>query len=551
MSYLVLARKYRPQTFDEVVQQDHISRTLTNAISAGRVAHAILFSGPRGTGKTTIARILAKAMNCKEGPTRVPCNVCRSCTEITSGNAVDVYEIDGASNNSVDQIRDLRDNVKYMPAHSLYKIYIIDEVHMLSIAAFNALLKTLEEPPGHVMFIFATTEPQKIPITILSRCQQHDLRRIDVASITDHLGMICQKEGCDMAGESLTLIAREAGGSMRDALSLLDQVLACVDDSVTDDQVIDILGVVDRKTIFDFSNALINGNVPDMLELVDVVYGRGHDLKKLYGDLIEHFRNLLVTKLGKNVGKLVDLPAGEIERMQVQVADVSPVFLNQVFDLLFREEKTIRFSGQPRLALEMVCLKLMQISPALPIDMLIEKLDRLRLEIAGEPGSVVKKALPVQAVREPARPVAGDAIKIPKKKAAAAPQPEDRPAHPESAWERLVAAVSKKHPALGPTLAKGTLEKMSDDKMVITVEGNGFAANMINKNMAAIKAICRDLFEKDMNVELSVVQNQNNDKIKKKKEESRAKQDALSHPLVADALEIFDGKIVDVKMVGK
>jgi len=227
MSYLVLARKYRPQTFAEVVEQGHITRTLTHAISAGRMVHAVLFSGPRGTGKTTVARILAKAMNCEKGPTPDPCNICRSCREITAGSAVDVYEIDGASNNSVDQIRDLRENLRYMPAHSQYKIYIIDEVHMLSIAAFNALLKTLEEPPAHVMFIFATTEPQKIPVTILSRCQRHDFRRIPIESMTQHMEMISSKEGIRIPSESVWLIAREAGGSMRDALSLLDQVMAC------------------------------------------------------------------------------------------------------------------------------------------------------------------------------------------------------------------------------------------------------------------------------------------------------------------------------------
>jgi len=183
MSYLVLARKYRPQTFDEVVQQEHVTRTITNAIESDRVAHAILFAGPRGTGKTTIARILAKAMNCEGGPNAVPCNTCRSCTEITAGSSTDVFEIDGASNNGVDQIRELRENIKYMPVHSTFKIYIIDEVHMLSTPAFNALLKTLEEPPAHIMFLMATTEPRKIPVTILSRCQRHDLKRMDLSAM--------------------------------------------------------------------------------------------------------------------------------------------------------------------------------------------------------------------------------------------------------------------------------------------------------------------------------------------------------------------------------
>ncbi|WP_054701283.1 DNA polymerase III subunit gamma/tau [Desulfosarcina cetonica] len=225
MGYLVLARKYRPQTFDAVVGQQHVTQTLKNAIKAGRVAHAILFSGPRGTGKTTVARILAKAMNCETGPTETPCNHCRSCMDITAGRGVDVFEIDGASNNSVEQVRELRDNSRYMPAHSRFKIYIIDEVHMLSIAAFNALLKTLEEPPAHVMFLFATTEAHKIPITILSRCQRHDLKRIDLAAVVGHMESLCRQESVAISTNNLWRIARESGGSMRDALSLLDQIL--------------------------------------------------------------------------------------------------------------------------------------------------------------------------------------------------------------------------------------------------------------------------------------------------------------------------------------
>ena len=266
MSYLVLARKYRPQTFDRVIEQDHVTRTLSNAISADRVAHAVLFAGPRGTGKTTVARILAKAMNCKEGPIPAPCNKCRSCREITSGNAVDVFEIDGASNNSVDQVRELRDHIKYMPAHSMYKIYIIDEVHMLSMPAFNALLKTLEEPPPHVMFIFATTEPQKIPITILSRCQRHDFRRLSLKSMIEHMAYISQEENFKIPQESLVLIGQEATGSMRDALSLLDQVLSCFKGSVSHDQILEILGVIDRKYVFDLCDTILRGDIAGILD---------------------------------------------------------------------------------------------------------------------------------------------------------------------------------------------------------------------------------------------------------------------------------------------
>jgi DNA polymerase-3 subunit gamma/tau len=330
MSYIVFARKYRPQTFEEVIKQEHVSKTLANAISSNRVSHAILLSGPRGTGKTTVARILAKAMNCKNGSTPVPCNSCRSCTDIISGSSADVLEIDGASNNGVEQIRTLRENVKYMPAYSLYKIYIIDEVHMLSVPAFNALLKTLEEPPKHIMFILATTEPHKIPITILSRCQRYDFRRIDVESLSKHMEMICAKEGVDISLESLSIIARVASGSMRDALSLLDQVISCAQGSVTHEKVLDILSVIDRKKIYDISGAILSGDVAVFLGILDEIYNRGYEMKRLYSDIVEHFRNLIVIKMGKDVKKLVDLPAHEIDLAQEQIKDVTSVYLNQI-----------------------------------------------------------------------------------------------------------------------------------------------------------------------------------------------------------------------------
>ena len=291
MSYLVLARRYRPQTFDQVIEQEHVTRTLSNAIAANRVAHAFLFAGPRGTGKTTVVRIMAKALNCQEGPLATPCNRCRSCNEITVGNAVDVYEIDGASNNGVDQIRDLRENVKYLPAHSRYKIYIIDEVHMLSIAAFNALLKTLEEPPEHILFMFATTEPHKIPVTILSRCQRHDLRRIPTGAISAHLVSICKQEGVNVPPESLDAMAREAAGSVRDALSLLDQVLSGTTGEVTHKQVLEMVGVVDRQIVLRFSQAILNSDIAQTLITVEKAYRHGQNLKMVYAELLAHFRD--------------------------------------------------------------------------------------------------------------------------------------------------------------------------------------------------------------------------------------------------------------------
>ncbi len=527
MSYLVLARKYRPQTFDEIVMQDHITRTLTNAIVSNRVAHAILFSGPRGTGKTTVARILAKAMNCKEGPIPVPCNVCRSCVEITTGNAVDVFEIDGASNNSVDQVRELRENVKYMPAHSLYKIYVIDEVHMLSLAAFNALLKTLEEPPSHVMFIFATTEPQKIPITILSRCQHHDFRRIDLESISTHLETICSKENVDIAIESLRLIAHEAGGSMRDALSLLDQVMTCSDGALSHPRVLELLGVLDRKIIFDLSAAIFSNDTKGLLDMVEEIYASGHDMKKLYQDLIEHFRNLLVVKIGDKIDRLVHLSADEVRSMSEQVKGVSEIFLNQVFNILFEEESTIRFAVQPKLALEMILMKVMQIKPALSIDILIEKLDNLRKEIQG----------------------LGDQ-KNNLRKTKLAPSSDDN-INVDTTWKKLKNMISEKNPSLAAFLKKCTLTKLTGESLEIEANGNEFNLRMIKrrKNMRIFESICRDFFGKEMHLNIKAKPSKPDERPLKKNKTNDLKQKAIQHPLIADAVEIFNGKVVDIKIL--
>jgi len=570
MSYLVLARKYRPKTFAEVVEQAHITRTLTNAISTGRVAHAILFSGPRGTGKTTVARILAKAMNCKEGPTAEPCNVCGSCAEITAGHAVDVFEIDGASNNSVDQVRELRENIKYMPAHSAFKIYIIDEVHMLSTPAFNALLKTLEEPPPHVMFMFATTEPHKIPITILSRCQRHDFRRIGLASISKHMAWICTQEGFEIGGQSLALIAREAGGSLRDALSLLDQIMTCARGKIEHEQVLSILGVIDRKMIYDLAAAILAADIPVVFDLLDDIYDRGHDMKKLYADLLEHFRNLLVAALGKKVDKLVDLPAGEVEQLIKQAGLFPQGTLNQIFDLLFREEPSIRLSPQPKLALEMALVRVLYTKPALPIDVLIDKLDDLRQEIlpssqrqANGVRSLEKSNVGRSAVESnleadfsghsrlphPADGSKNEAVET--EAAAQAVASAAGSAESQTAvWQRILQQVARDNPSLAANLAKCRIKKIADHALEIEVPGNGFTMKMIQreKNMAVLNRICEDILGRPHEIKFTNDSTPEDNK-RKKKTAAKLKQKAISHPLVADAIEIFDGKLIDVMIL--
>jgi len=545
MSYLVLARKYRPQTLEQVIGQGHITQTLKNAIQADRVAHALLFAGPRGIGKTSVARIFAKAMNCKEGPTPTPCNVCTSCREITDGIAVDVFEIDGASNRGIDEIRELRANVKYMPGHSRYKIYIIDEVHMLTPPAFNALLKTLEEPPAHVLFVFATTEAYKIPVTILSRCQRHDFRRIGLEDILEHLRNICQDTSLEISEDSLRLLAKEADGSMRDALSLLDQVMAYSEGIATDDQVLDILGAVDRNVIFDLSSALLTHDLVKALNLLDGIYSRGHDLKRLLIQLVEHFRHLLIVKMGHGASTLVDVPAHELTSMQAQVKNISSESINQVFTTLFQAEPGIRLSPQPKLSLEMHFIKLARLKPVASFDEIIKKLDHLAKEI--EPDHSITQT---KEVRQGMQAITAQPTEH-------TTEPEQEPALSENlaqTWQQLLDVFSKRCPTLVPNLEKATLTKIGKDFLEITVTGNSFYTARLRdkKSIAALQEVCDQFFGRKMKIKIVESGKGGSQKKGKPKESDKAKRlkkEALSHPLVTDALDVFQGRIVDVKIL--
>ena len=307
MTYLVMARKWRPQKFDEVIGQEHVTQTIKNAVKTGRIHHAYLFTGTRGVGKTTSARILAKCLNCEQGPTYEPCGVCNHCQNITSGNHIDVQEIDGASNRGIDEIRNLRENVRYAPNIGRYKIYIIDEVHMLTTEAFNALLKTLEEPPPHVVFIFATTEVHKIPATILSRCQKFDFRRISQKEIQERLQMIIDKENTKIEKEALYLIAKKADGSLRDAQSLLDQIISFSSDSITAKDVQTILGIVDQELYFKVTEAILKKDVLAGLNIIDEIFVNGYDLHEFSMGMLDHFRNLLILKTQVDNQKLVNI----------------------------------------------------------------------------------------------------------------------------------------------------------------------------------------------------------------------------------------------------
>lgn len=375
MSYLVFARKWRPPTFDDVVGQEHITETLKKAIEKNRVAHAYIFTGTRGVGKTTTARILAKALNCEKGPTPAPCGECLSCKDIVTGSSFDVLEIDGASNNSVNDIRELRENVGYSSMGGKYRIFVIDEVHMLSNSAFNALLKTLEEPPQNVIFIFATTEPQKIPATIHSRCQRYDFRRISAEHILERLMHICDQEGITYEKAALMLVARKADGSMRDGLSLLDQVYSFCQENLSEKEVRSVLGLVGMEVFDRVMDAVQEKNGAAMLALVQEVLYQGFDLQEFIVGLQEHLRNLLFARIpGALTGRGIDLDETTAKRFSDSAERFAEADLLRMAEMVKRAEYDLKRSAFPRFQTELMLLKLVHLDSTVSIEQLVKML---------------------------------------------------------------------------------------------------------------------------------------------------------------------------------
>jgi DNA polymerase-3 subunit gamma/tau len=377
VSYEVFARKYRPQTFDDLVGQTHVSRTLKNAVAQNRLAHAYLFVGPRGIGKTSTARILAKSLNCIKGPTVTPCGECDNCREIAAGNSLDVIEIDGASNNSVEDVRQLRENVRYAPAKGRYKIYLIDEVHMLSAAAFNALLKTLEEPPEHVKFIFATTEPQKVLPTILSRCQRFDLHRIPANLIAQHLQFIAGKEKITLEPAAAHAIARGAEGGLRDAESMLDQLVAFCGEKITESDVLNVFGFTSEKTVTDLTANILRGETADAVDLLHQQCESGKDMMRLMSDLIAYLRDLLVFKAKPDALKEDVDP--DVQKSLAAHAEL--ITTNRLLDLIDQfaaAEGRMKWAPNKKLHFEVAIIKAIQTLGQATLDEVIERLGELR-----------------------------------------------------------------------------------------------------------------------------------------------------------------------------
>jgi DNA polymerase-3 subunit gamma/tau len=385
MSYQVIARKWRPQTYNEVVAQEHVAKTIANSISKGRISHAYLFAGPRGVGKTTMARIVAKSLNCVNGPTAEPCGVCEFCTEIKNGNSFDVIEIDGASNTGVDNIRELRENVHSAPLKSRYKVYIIDEVHMLSKSAFNALLKTLEEPPAHVVFIFATTEIHQIPETILSRCQKFIFKRIPVAQIVQQLSSIAQKEGYAIDQKALYHIARASGGSMRDAQSLLDQVISFGGKDVTENDVLSLLGIVSLKQYCDCIEIIVGADIPSLIQFIEDIITAGVDIARFvtgFADVVYAMRLCSVT----DVSALLGYSDEELSLLKQTAQHFHDEQLSLFYTMLLDCHKELKFTGNERAVVEMFCIDIMHMLKRPTLASILKQLDE-------SPQAVQKKKL--------------------------------------------------------------------------------------------------------------------------------------------------------------
>lgn len=584
MDYQVSARKWRPQTFEEVVGQSHVARTLTNAIRQGRIAHAYLFSGMRGVGKTTMARILAKSLNCKnaaEGPTITPCQICPSCQAITAGQSADVMEIDGASNRGIDEVRELREVVKYAPMAGKFRIYIIDEVHMLTKEAFNALLKTLEEPPPHVVFIFATTEDHKIPSTILSRCQHFRFKRITRHEIIAQLERIIRQEGIRISGPGLGMIAKAADGSLRDALSFLDQGVAFGGKEVSDQDLQVILGAAGRELLLSMVKEILHRQTADALRRVKELAERGMDYRQFTGDLLEYLRHLVMVKTIPAPEEMIDLSSEELNEIRQLSSVVSLQELQRLFGVFSMALESFRGGVHPGFVLEMAVIRATQIPPLESFEKLLERLHQLEQTVivkggARNPGTPIPTRDPSEREAPEPKLQSGptvDADPMPAVQISQAEptgtetreinsDPSDRPGLPLDQWGVAVKRLLQEKPNVGSYLEKGVVQEWAhgSEKDILVVgydEGAAVFADFIQKEetQRVIASVLRDAFGKP--VDLKVVRRESSARdrhqLKLKKDQQtqqqrkRIQQETLSHPLLKEALNILGGEVIDIR----
>ncbi|MCB2217960.1 MAG: DNA polymerase III subunit gamma/tau [Desulfobulbaceae bacterium] len=607
MSYLVLARKFRPQTFGDVVGQKPIVKTLQNSLKRDRVAHAILFSGVRGVGKTTLARLMAKALNCAQGPTPTPCNECESCRQIVAGSALDLHEIDGASNRGIQEVRDLKDKLKFMPAAARFKIIIIDEVHMLTTEAFNALLKTLEEPPPHVYFMFATTELHKIPITILSRCQRYELQRVSSAELSEHFAALATAEGVSLEPAALALIVREAEGSVRDGLSLLDQILAYADKQITAADVADVLGLVGRDVLQAIAGALLTGDRQAALARLDEAFQHGMDLKRFMTDLLDCFRSLLLLRIS-GCEQLLDLPADEITVLAETARQHSTETIHQKLNLLLQAAETLRYSSQPRLALETAFLSIIEADQIIGVETLLGKLDAALQQLpadgaapvdapggtgspaTGSPGPVTQaaggsgqqtEAAPSSPPSSPAppppqtpqthRPPVADDNQTPPATETAPPTaatkphaddapPVDEPLPPKlqepsghreirKDWLAFVSYVKQRREWMAQNLQQSSAVKENGQELILEFDTPAECTLLRTKeNRQTLTEYVLDFFQKDFTIRIISPEEPEDEGVTVSDGPKKRRQQLATHPLVRMTEEIFGGHAGDIRI---
>ena len=568
MSYLVLARKYRPKKFADVVGQDHVIRPLSNALASGRIAHAYLFSGARGVGKTTAARLLSMALNCQAEPELRPCGECSSCVEISEGQGVDVFEIDGASNRGINEIRELRETIKYLPSKGRYKVYIIDEVHMLTKEAFNALLKTLEEPPEHVIFIFATTETHKVLPTILSRCQRYDFKRINVRDIVARLREIAGLEQIEVEDDSLRLLARESEGGMRDALSLFDQVIAYSGQKITRQDVADALGLIDQTMIAELTKALLAGDAGAGLDYLAEAYNFGFDAREFALRVLEFFRSLVVSKVSREPGKILDLADAELAMLKDVADKESLETLNFHFNAWLEVQGRLHRALQPRLILEALIVRLAQVGRVLPLAELAARLEafldqggtlpppsgggrgptgpppgggggryqsapRFNNGFSAKPADKPASSGPPEPV-EPA-PAAQDQAPV----RSSSPAARGPSAHPT--WELFTSIVKKESPMMAPIIVRGEVRAFGPDRVEVAFNGKG-DLNLLDQGKL-LALLTEYLGAKP---ELKVYYDEEAVGATGAGQWEKTKKEILDHPMVKEAQQIFSGQVTDI-----
>ncbi|HHO75639.1 MAG TPA: DNA polymerase III subunit gamma/tau [Deltaproteobacteria bacterium] len=511
--YQVIARKFRPQRFEDVVGQDHVTSVIKNAIDLDRLPHAFIFSGPRGVGKTSMARILAKAINCEKGLSSVPCNTCSQCEDITASRAVDVFEIDAASHTGVDDIRDLIENARYAPSSARFKTFIIDEVHMLSRNAFNALLKTLEEPPSHVIFIMATTELAKVPVTVLSRCQRYDFRRIAVDDIVAHLKSIASHESIDISDDAMITIALQADGSMRDAQGMLEHMASSGIEKIDMETVESMLGLVGRSTMHDLITALVHQDVPSMLDVIDAAYQYGQDLGQLYRSLLEQSRNMMVIKAGYS-----NLALAEEEKtfLKELVTEIPFEEVHRIVSVLLHAEEIMKFSTLPKIALETILLRIISAPRLTDLKQVLDLL-------ATRPGAIpVRQPSPVSPVERYKRP----------------------PSTIPLSWDGFLRYLNDHDQPLYAILANTRLISEQGSRVVLACTGS-FFADQLTKALPEITKRAQAFLKNDVSIEVEVQDGERH--VNKKPKPSELRSQALKTPVVKELISEFDGALSDVK----